>query len=112
MGSNDNSSGRQPQHQREETLELPVSGSPSELITPPPTPVKCKPLWWCLFGMPVWCTIASNGNARIARNIAARTVDHNTNGDSNAAAVASATTQFETNTTNNYHCRQELSSPT
>ena len=59
-----------------ENLELPVSGTPAELTTaPPPAPFKCKPLWWYIVGMPVWCGIASLGHTRLSRHIRNSTSD-------------------------------------
>mmetsp|Transcript_29326 Transcript_29326/g.35723 ORF Transcript_29326/g.35723 Transcript_29326/m.35723 type:complete len:612 (-) Transcript_29326:64-1899(-) len=46
---------------RDNNLELPVEGSQVDIFTSPANDTY-KPLWWYLFGYPLWCSIALCGS--------------------------------------------------
>ena len=107
IASNNGSSTRQ---QPTETLELPVSGTPTELITnPPPTPFKCKPIWWYTLGMPIWCGIASIGSSRISRHSAANTTANAITQNDNDSTAESSSAEITTNGSSHYDTQQQQS---
>lgn len=52
--------------------DLPVEGNSDNVISDRPTveiEAGCKPIWWYIFGFPLWCSIASFGRSNMSDRI-------------------------------------------